>query len=208
MAIQRFLMGLLSLGVLALPAKDTSTCANLWGQCGGETWTGPYCCTAGSTCKVQNRWYSQCLATTATSDGPLEYSLADERSFHELSYKWSIAWDRKDKSTWLAITAPQVVADYADYPAVGTVTIASPDDIFTHSFTVTGLGDKRLGTQHFLGASFFTRTNATEHAAQWDSSAFVEFLYVVVDGHWKIGGIRPHTVVATTGRPEDIIGSF
>lgn len=45
--------------------------------------------------QYQNRWYSQCLATTATIDGHLEYSLADERSFRELSYKWSIAWDRK-----------------------------------------------------------------------------------------------------------------
>ncbi|OBT50484.1 hypothetical protein VE04_08188 [Pseudogymnoascus sp. 24MN13] len=32
-----------------------------WGQCGGNGWTGPTVCAAGSTCKVSNEWYSQCL---------------------------------------------------------------------------------------------------------------------------------------------------
>lgn len=80
-------------------------------------------------------------------------------------------------------------------------------------------------TQHLLGAVLFTRTNATvakgdwqvraRHVRDfhngtvnvWDSSAFVEFSYEKMDT-WKIGGIRPHTVVATTGRPEKVIGSF
>ncbi|KAG9700558.1 carbohydrate-binding module family 1 protein, partial [Aureobasidium melanogenum] len=32
-----------------------------WGQCGGQGWTGPTTCVSGTTCKVQNDWYSQCL---------------------------------------------------------------------------------------------------------------------------------------------------
>ncbi|EJD43586.1 soluble quino protein glucose dehydrogenase [Auricularia subglabra TFB-10046 SS5] len=32
-----------------------------YGQCGGIGWTGPTVCAAGSTCKKQNDWYSQCL---------------------------------------------------------------------------------------------------------------------------------------------------
>ncbi|KAI9170903.1 Polysaccharide monooxygenase Cel61a [Paramyrothecium foliicola] len=32
-----------------------------WGQCGGQGWTGPTRCAAGSTCQVTNQWYSQCL---------------------------------------------------------------------------------------------------------------------------------------------------
>ncbi|KAF7717774.1 Endo-1,4-beta-D-glucanase [Penicillium ucsense] len=32
-----------------------------WGQCGGQNWTGPTACVAGTTCKVQNPYYSQCL---------------------------------------------------------------------------------------------------------------------------------------------------
>jgi hypothetical protein len=35
--------------------------AQRWGQCGGNNWTGPTACAAGTTCKVQNPWYSQCL---------------------------------------------------------------------------------------------------------------------------------------------------
>ncbi|SPQ21404.1 67ba8c36-572c-4107-9e82-f09fb7e2eaad [Thermothielavioides terrestris] len=39
---------------------STGTCSALWGQCGGQGWTGPTCCSQG-TCKAQNQWYSQCL---------------------------------------------------------------------------------------------------------------------------------------------------
>ncbi|KAI9163924.1 Acetylxylan esterase [Paramyrothecium foliicola] len=36
------------------------TCQALWGQCGGQGWSGPTCCTQG-TCKSSNQWYSQCV---------------------------------------------------------------------------------------------------------------------------------------------------
>ncbi|CAD0095977.1 unnamed protein product [Aureobasidium mustum] len=32
-----------------------------WGQCGGKGYTGPTTCVSGTTCKVQNDYYSQCL---------------------------------------------------------------------------------------------------------------------------------------------------
>jgi hypothetical protein len=38
----------------------SSGSAPLYGQCGGEGWTGPTTCAQG-TCKVSNQWYSQCL---------------------------------------------------------------------------------------------------------------------------------------------------
>jgi acetylxylan esterase len=34
-------------------------CAALWGQCGGQGWSGATCCAQG-TCKASNQWYSQC----------------------------------------------------------------------------------------------------------------------------------------------------
>lgn len=47
--------------------KATSTSASggggsvaLYGQCGGQGYTGPTTCASG-TCKVSNQWYSQCL---------------------------------------------------------------------------------------------------------------------------------------------------
>ncbi|KAL5614053.1 hypothetical protein FOVSG1_003116 [Fusarium oxysporum f. sp. vasinfectum] len=168
------------------------------------------------------------FATHSTSDNHanlLEYSISDERKFRDLSYRWTHAWDQKDKATWLAITAPEVIANYTDYPAVGTLTISSPASIFDHSFDDRGLGDRRLHTQHFLGSSLFTHISKSEakgdwqvrarhvrevngEERQWDSSAYVEFTYSLIDGDWKISGLRPHTVVATTGRPEDVIGLF
>lgn len=46
-------------------ATSTSTAAGplqtKYGQCGGIGWTGPTQCVAGSTCRKQNDWYSQCL---------------------------------------------------------------------------------------------------------------------------------------------------
>ncbi|KAJ3027332.1 hypothetical protein HDV00_011262 [Rhizophlyctis rosea] len=38
-----------------------TNCAAKYGQCGGQGFTGPTCCQSGSTCKVSNQYYSQCL---------------------------------------------------------------------------------------------------------------------------------------------------
>ncbi|KAJ3121337.1 hypothetical protein HK098_003777 [Nowakowskiella sp. JEL0407] len=35
------------------------SCAAIWGQCGGQNYNGPKCCSSGS-CVAQNQWYSQC----------------------------------------------------------------------------------------------------------------------------------------------------
>merc|ERR1711918_43021 len=32
----------------------------LWGQCGGNNWTGPTSCAEGR-CQISNEWYSQCV---------------------------------------------------------------------------------------------------------------------------------------------------
>ncbi|KAF9492037.1 hypothetical protein BDN71DRAFT_1397385 [Pleurotus eryngii] len=37
----------------------------VWGQCGGNGWAGATTCVTGSTCTVQNEWYSQCIPGTA-----------------------------------------------------------------------------------------------------------------------------------------------
>lgn len=37
-----------------------ANCAALYGQCGGDNWSGAKCCSQG-TCKFSNQWYSQCL---------------------------------------------------------------------------------------------------------------------------------------------------
>jgi len=52
------------------PRRRTSTpsrrrsgggeCSPVYGQCGGNNWSGPTCCEDGSTCQTGNEWYSQC----------------------------------------------------------------------------------------------------------------------------------------------------
>jgi len=37
-----------------------ASCSDVWGQCGGNGWQGPDCCTGGSSCVRQSEWYSQC----------------------------------------------------------------------------------------------------------------------------------------------------
>ncbi|KDR70173.1 hypothetical protein GALMADRAFT_103315 [Galerina marginata CBS 339.88] len=39
----------------------TGGTAPVYGQCGGQGWTGPTSCASGSTCTVSNPYYSQCL---------------------------------------------------------------------------------------------------------------------------------------------------
>lgn len=36
------------------------SCASMYGQCGGQGWNGPTCCSSG-TCTKANDWYSQCI---------------------------------------------------------------------------------------------------------------------------------------------------
>jgi hypothetical protein len=43
------------------PPQPTGGVAPKYGQCGGQGWTGPTQCEAGSTCRAQNQWYSQCM---------------------------------------------------------------------------------------------------------------------------------------------------
>ncbi|KAI8812461.1 glycosyl hydrolase family 62 protein [Cladochytrium replicatum] len=53
--------------VSAAPALEIrQNCAALWGQCGGQGWTGPTTCCSGSVCTYGNPYYSQCLQGSGT----------------------------------------------------------------------------------------------------------------------------------------------
>ncbi|WYZ35946.1 hypothetical protein EsH8_X_000593 [Colletotrichum jinshuiense] len=47
------------------PSTSTGATAQQWAQCGGNGWTGATACAAGTSCVVQNEWYSQCLSSAA-----------------------------------------------------------------------------------------------------------------------------------------------
>ncbi|KAH6692195.1 endo-xylanase [Plectosphaerella plurivora] len=56
---------LLSLAPAAVLAQSP-----LWGQCGGQGWSGPTTCVSGAVCKVNNNWYSQCVQGSAGGSPP------------------------------------------------------------------------------------------------------------------------------------------
>ncbi|KAJ9133835.1 Glucanase [Pleurostoma richardsiae] len=57
----------LSTIALAAPLEERQSCATVWGQCGGQGYSGATCCASGSTCVYSNPYYSQCLPGTASS---------------------------------------------------------------------------------------------------------------------------------------------
>lgn len=48
-----------------IAAPATATAAKIYEQCGGNGFTGPTTCEAGTTCRVQNDWYHQCVPSSA-----------------------------------------------------------------------------------------------------------------------------------------------
>ncbi|CAA7270052.1 unnamed protein product [Cyclocybe aegerita] len=65
---------LFSLVALALALPAVAQQQQVWGQCGGNGWTGPTSCVSGTTCVKLNDWYFQCQpggpATTAVPPPP------------------------------------------------------------------------------------------------------------------------------------------
>ncbi|KAF7374834.1 Glycoside hydrolase family 5 protein [Mycena sanguinolenta] len=58
---------LLALAALAIVVSPAVAQVPVWGQCGGQGWTGGTSCAAGSTCVYSNQYYSQCIPGTATT---------------------------------------------------------------------------------------------------------------------------------------------
>ncbi|KAG1040888.1 hypothetical protein G6F43_012204 [Rhizopus delemar] len=53
---------------LGTEMASAAECSKLYGQCGGKNWNGPTCCESGSTCKVSNDYYSQCLPSGSSGN--------------------------------------------------------------------------------------------------------------------------------------------
>lgn len=49
---------LLTLATLLSPALAA---VSLYGQCGGQNWSGETTCVAGAVCQYYNEYYSQCI---------------------------------------------------------------------------------------------------------------------------------------------------
>merc|ERR1712039_238544 len=46
-------------------SASSGACAEEWGQCGGQDWTGSTCCASGLTCVKQTIWFSICEPSSA-----------------------------------------------------------------------------------------------------------------------------------------------
>ncbi|KAF8871533.1 endoglucanase [Gymnopilus junonius] len=58
------------LAVLSALSTPVVSQVAVWGQCGGQYYSGPTTCDSGSTCVFSNPYYSQCLPGTATTSTP------------------------------------------------------------------------------------------------------------------------------------------
>ncbi|KAH7127815.1 hypothetical protein B0J13DRAFT_141673 [Dactylonectria estremocensis] len=157
---------------------------------------------------------------------PTDYSFADERAFREITFQWAIAWDKKEPATLESIAAPEIIVDLKELVPGGTVEAMTAKALAERTFATYHLGDPRLKTQHMLGAVTFKRISESEAtgdwqcrtlhtrnfddgtAKDWDSCGYMEFRYVLIDGGWKLGGTRPHSIVNSSGNPMQVIGPF
>ena len=55
------------LALFAAAGVQAQNVQQLWGQCGGQGWTGPTQCVSGAYCFQQNQWYHQCIPGTGTT---------------------------------------------------------------------------------------------------------------------------------------------
>jgi len=46
-----------ALALLAAAGVQAADESGMWGQCGGNNWSGPKKCVAGAVCTYQNDWY-------------------------------------------------------------------------------------------------------------------------------------------------------
>ncbi|KXX74022.1 Exoglucanase-6A [Madurella mycetomatis] len=88
---------------LAAPlVEERQNCGSVWGQCGGNGWTGPTCCVSGSTCVEQNPWYSQCLPGAEVTT----YSPSRTSSSSSSRPTSSVSSTRVSSSTSPGVTPP------------------------------------------------------------------------------------------------------
>jgi len=60
--------------LVAVLPKFVAAQAPIYGQCGGQGWTGATTCASGSSCVVSNPYYSQCLPSTPGGGGTTSVS--------------------------------------------------------------------------------------------------------------------------------------
>ncbi|KIJ23905.1 glycoside hydrolase family 5 protein [Sphaerobolus stellatus SS14] len=170
------------LAVLLAAIQLANAQSAIWGQCGGQGWTGATTCASGSVCTFSNPYYSQCLPGTApapsssstvsaspttTVTGPSPTSTGSGLPFlggvNTAGYDFSVATDGSFNGT--GVSPP--VAQYSHFAAEGVNIFRIP---FAWQLMTPTLG----GT---IDPTFFARYDSTVQ------SALSTGAYVIVDLH-------------------------
>ncbi|KAK6504516.1 hypothetical protein TWF506_002710 [Arthrobotrys conoides] len=99
-----------------------------YGQCGGNSWTGPTTCVSGYTCFYQNDWYSQCIpgsiTTTRSSAVPNTSSRTSSRTtsvaITTSSAPTTLAWTTSFSRTITTTTARTTTSSSGPTPSSGS----------------------------------------------------------------------------------------
>jgi len=108
------------------PAPTPGPCSSLWGQCGGESFSGYTCCEPGSTCIQSNRWYSQCRPnvenprpTPAPQPGPQPLPTPSTNSWDGDNMKMTHYWDCNGQGCDASTLQPWDQNRYISSPGYG-----------------------------------------------------------------------------------------
>jgi cellulose 1,4-beta-cellobiosidase len=130
MAKGLFLAAALAATALAAPVvEERQSCASQWAQCGGNGYSGPTVCCAGTTCVKQNDWYSQCLpgsqvTTTAAQQTTTTSTSSRTSSTPAGSSSGSVRTTTTTSAPSSVVTIPggaSVTASYSGNPFSGVV---------------------------------------------------------------------------------------
>ncbi|KIJ46399.1 glycoside hydrolase family 5 protein [Sphaerobolus stellatus SS14] len=152
----------------------------IYGQCGGQGWSGATTCASGSVCTFSNPYYSQCLpgsassstastspTTTTTATAPSQTSNGSGLPFlggvNTAGYDFSVATDGSFNGT--GVTPP--VGQFSHFASQGV-------NIFRIPFAWQLMSPTLGGT---ISSSFFSRYDSTVQ------SALSTGAYVILDLH-------------------------
>ena len=141
----------------------------------------------------------------------LTNNLVDYLAIRNIAFEWSESYDTKDWSRLRKILGPSTSLDFRSLHGDLHENL-SPDEYVAILSSTKLLGDARIKTQHFLGASKWERlddgTVQVDHQIRvahqrYASEDLVEVvnkghghgvtrhLYRKVDGRWKLSGVTP-----------------